>query len=78
MPGPDPADGRLTRMEEKLAHLERFVGELDGVVREAFDRIAAVRGELDKLRASVEADEETTAETDADADDPEAHRPPHW
>ena len=73
---PDPADPRLTRVEEKIAHLERFVGELDGVVREAFERIEAVRGELDKLRAAVEADGQ--AQTDAADLDLEADRPPHW
>ena len=73
---PDPADHRLTRVEEKIAHLERFVGELDVVVREAFDRIDALRGELDKLRAAVEADGQ--AQADAADVDPEADRPPHW
>ena len=69
-------DDRLIAVEEKLEHLERFVGELDGVVREAFDRIDAVRGELDKLRAAAEADGQ--AQADAADVDPEADRPPHW
>ena len=76
MASPDPADHRLTRVEERIAHLERFVGELDGVVREAFERIEAVRGELDKLRAGVEADGQAQADA-ADAD-PADDRPPHW
>lgn len=67
---PDPQ--RLTRVEEKLAHLEHHLGELDGVVREAFGQIAAVRQALEKLRTSVEADapDEPTSSED--------EKPPHW
>ena len=38
-------EDRLTRVEEKIAYLEQFVGELDGVVRELHDGLAAVKRE---------------------------------
>jgi uncharacterized coiled-coil protein SlyX len=46
-------EDRIIRLEEQLAHLDRQVETLDEVVREAFDAIAALRKELDRLRAGT-------------------------
>jgi uncharacterized coiled-coil protein SlyX len=45
---------RIVNLEEKFAHLERYVEELDGVVREAHDRLAALNAELIRLRADTQ------------------------
>lgn len=67
---------RLTRVEEKIAYLEQFVGELDGVVREVHDGLDALRREFKRLRERVESDADP--EGNDDSDDLEAHKPPHY
>lgn len=64
---------RLTTVEEKIAYLEQYVGELDGVVREMHDNLTAVQREMRQLKAQLEQGPETD-----DSDDPEAHKPPHY
>ncbi len=66
-------EDRLTRVEEKIAYLEQFLGELDGVVRELHDGLAAVRREVGGLREQIAR----PAEED-DSDDPGAQKPPHY
>lgn len=73
---------RLTTVEEKIAYLEQFVGELDGVVRELHDSLAAVRREVGQLRGQLEQSQQASPPDDPDApetpDDLEAHKPPHY
>ena len=64
---------RITGVEEKLAYLEKFVTELDGVVRELHDGLDAVRREMKQVRAQIEQPGE-----DDDGDDLQANRPPHY
>ena len=64
---------RLTNVEEKIAYLEKFVADLDGVVRELHDGLDAARREMGQLRAQLEKPRE-----DDDGDDLEAQRPPHY
>ena len=65
---------RLTNVEEKMAHLERFVSDLDGVVREMHETMTVVRRELGTLQAQIEQH----AEEDDGSDDLEAQKPPHY
>ena len=69
-----PMDDRLTNVEEKIAYLEKFVTELDGVVREMHDTLTAVRREAGELRAQVDRQ----APGDDGSDDLEAQKPPHY
>ncbi len=64
----------MTKVEEKIAYLEQFVGELDGVVRELHDELAKVRREMGLLRDRVEQQQEQGD----DPNDLEAHKPPHY
>ena len=82
----------LIRVEEKIAHLERYVGELDQVVREMNDRLDGFTRQLAELRRSVEAgqDKGESSAPDGDGGGPgpwgaeqtdrelEDDRPPHW
>jgi len=70
MPG---MDDRVTVVEEKLAHLEKYVSELDGVVREMHDQIAALKREVGRMQDRIEQ-----AQEGEDPDDLEANRPPHY
>lgn len=74
---PNP-DRRLTALEEKLAYLEKHVGELDEVVRDLATRLEQqIRG-IRQMRSTLE---QHLAGGDAKADtapDPEGDRPPHW
>ncbi len=65
---------RLTNVEEKIAYLEKFVADLDGVVRELHDSLDAVRLEMGQLQSRIEQ----SAQTDGEADDLESQRPPHY
>lgn len=67
---------RLTRVEEKIAYLEQFVGELDGVVREMHSNLDGLRRDLAQLRAQAEQDRQ--ADPNDDPNDLEAHKPPHY
>lgn len=69
---------RLTTVEEKIAYLEQFVGELDGVVRELHDSLAAVRREMGQLRGQLEQDSQDGSEGSDSTDDLEAQKPPHY
>lgn len=68
------ADDRLTRIEEKLAFLEKYIGDLDDVVRDLANR-------LDKHGQGVTAVRKLLEDHLSDAgesDDPRDERPPHW
>ncbi len=65
---------RLTNVEEKIAYLEQFVSELDGVVRELHDGLNAVRREVGQLRNQLGQQ----GQGDDEGDDLEAQRPPHY
>ena len=67
-------DDRLTNVEEKIAYLEHFVCELDGVVRELHDMLGAVRRDVGTLRTQVEQQ----SQEDDGSDDLEAQKPPHY
>lgn len=64
---------RLTSVEEKIAYLEKFVADLDGVVRELHDGLDAARREIGQLRSQLQQPRE-----DDDGDDLETHKPPHY
>ncbi|MEN9785184.1 MAG: SlyX [Pseudomonadota bacterium] len=53
---------RLIALEEKLAYLEKYLSELDGVVRALHQEVAGVVREMERLRAAAapEEDEEGT------------------
>ncbi len=68
-------DPRTVQLEEKVAHLERYVADLDGVVREMFERMDGFAREIKSLRAVVEADPKAQGASDGDLLD---ERPPHW
>ncbi|MEM7626736.1 MAG: SlyX family protein [Planctomycetota bacterium] len=76
------ADTRLVNIEEKIAHLEQYLGELDGVVREMNDRMDGYQAELTKMRELVESQNASSDDEPGD-DGPsdqrlEDERPPHW
>lgn len=60
---------RLTRMEERLAHLQRHVTEQDKAMLELADELARVRRELEQFRQRA---------TPAEPDDAAGDRPPHY
>jgi SlyX protein len=61
---------RLTRLEERYAHLQRHQTEQDKAVLALTDEVAKLRQELAQLRSRPAATGETTTETD--------ERPPHY
>lgn len=67
-------DDRLTTVEEKIAYMEKFVTELDGVVRELHDALDAVRRDIGTLRTQFQRQ----SQEDDGADDLEAQKPPHY
>ncbi|MEM1109757.1 MAG: SlyX family protein [Planctomycetota bacterium] len=73
-------ESRLIAVEEKIAHLERYLGELDGVVRELHDRMDGYKSQIDRLRD--EFGEHLSNADDAPEpgrdDQLEDDKPPHW
>jgi uncharacterized coiled-coil protein SlyX len=67
-------DDRLTRVEEKIAYLEKFVTDLDGVVQEMHEALGAVRRDVGTLRAQLERQ----SQEEDGSDDLEAQKPPHY
>ena len=61
-----------TKLEEKIAFVERHVEELDSVVRELYDKITALQQELARLR------EETGQRFGEIERSPQDDVPPHW
>jgi uncharacterized coiled-coil protein SlyX len=65
---------RLTRIEEKLAYLEQYVGDLDDVVRDLAKRLD-VHGEgVSAVRKLIE----DHLSDPGDSADPGDEKPPHW
>lgn len=62
---------RLTRLEERYAHLQRHVVEQDKAMLEIGDQIARMRQELDLLRASSRSGGDAAGEMPDE-------RPPHY
>ncbi|MEM9347015.1 MAG: SlyX family protein [Planctomycetota bacterium] len=62
---------RLTVIEEKLAFLEKYVGDLDEVVRDLSTRIDAQKDGVSAVRKLLE-------DHLSDAGDPGHEKPPHW
>jgi peptidoglycan hydrolase CwlO-like protein len=61
---------RLTRLEERYAHLQRHSAEQDKVMLQLADELAKLRKELAALRA-----QRTAAPEEGEAPD---ERPPHY
>ena len=64
----------ITRLEEKIAYLERHVTEQDKAMLEFAEELAAVRRELRRLRERGAAGGPDGERLGADADE----RPPHY
>ena len=62
-------DDRITRLEEQVAFVQRHVEQLDAVVRDAFDKVAAIERDLAHLRT------ETRSRIDGLAATPDAKAP---
>jgi SlyX protein len=68
------SDERLTRLEEKLAYLERHVTEQDKAMLELGDEVARLRLELRTLRDGPAPETRGALPGDDAADE----RPPHY
>ena len=64
-------------VEAKLAWLEKYVGELDGVVRGLADEVIALRAEVTELRAARTAGREGQETIDGGYD-LGYEKPPHY
>ena len=68
---------RLIAIEEKLAHLEKYVGDLDEVIREMAGRLESQAKGAAQMRSIL--DQHLAGGDDkSDATDPAQDRPPHW
>ena len=63
---------RVTDLEEKLAFIERHVEELDKIVRELYDRFAALGRDVSRVRDEMSRGLEEMQRR------PEDDVPPHW
>lgn len=68
------ANDRLTRIEEKLAYLEQYVGDLDEVVRDMSKRLDAHSRGVTAVRKMLE-DHLSDPDGPSDLAD---EKPPHW
>ncbi|XAM01517.1 SlyX family protein [Phycisphaeraceae bacterium D3-23] len=71
---------RIIALEEKLAHLEKYLGDLDEVVRDLAARLDTQTKGVQQMRSVLEqhlAGGDDTKGSDPDPD-PESDRPPHW
>jgi len=66
-----PHESRLIQLEEKVAYLEKYIGDLDEVVRD-------LAGRLHKQGQGVDAVRKLIEDHLTDQPDPGDERPPHW
>lgn len=64
---------RLTRLEERYAHLQRHVAQQDQAMLELGDELARVRRELQAMRAQV-----ARGDSSGGAEGPVDGPPPHY
>jgi uncharacterized coiled-coil protein SlyX len=73
---------RLVSIEEKLAFVEKYAADLDGVVRSLHSEVRTLRTDVAALRQRLEGLETLKAVADeavtSDDADPAAHKPPHY
>jgi len=69
---------RLIAVEEKLAHLEKYLGELDEVVRDLATRLDAQTKGVQQVRSILEQHLAGGGDGEGSSSDPETDRPPHW
>lgn len=67
-------DARLTVIEEKLAHLEKYIGDLDEVVRDMAKRMDAQKAGVTAVRKMLEDHLNEPDGPPSLADE----KPPHW
>ncbi len=56
-------DDRIIRLEEQVAFVQRHVEQLDAVVRDAADKVAAIERDLAHLRRETRSRIDELAET---------------
>lgn len=73
-------DARLTVIEEKLAHMEKYVGDLDEVVQDLAARIAAQKDGVTAVRKMLEDHLSAPGTGDDGTSDQDLadEKPPHW
>ncbi|MFI4860750.1 MAG: SlyX family protein [Phycisphaerales bacterium JB063] len=69
---------RLIALEEKMSHLEKYLGELDEVIRELAGRLDTQAKGVQQMRKVLEQHLAGGEDDAGSAPDPEADRPPHW
>lgn len=68
-------EARLTVIEEKLAHLERYVGDLDEVLRDFSKRMEAHSKGVTMVRKMLE---DHLSDPGTPGGEPGDDKPPHW
>ncbi len=66
-------DHRIVQIEEKIAHLEKHVTDLDQVVRDYHEQLVQSRDEVKRLEQRLDK-----SLTDEQSPDTEDEPPPHW
>jgi uncharacterized coiled-coil protein SlyX len=69
-------DDRMVALEEKMAYLEKYLADLDGVVRGIYDELSAVRREVEHIRTASAPP--TTEAAEAQEEMLEYEVPPHY
>lgn len=68
-------DARMTVIEEKLAHLEKYVGDLDEVLRDLSKRLDVHGKGVTAVRKMLE---DHLSDAGQPGGDPGDEKPPHW
>lgn len=71
-------EARLIGIEEKIAHLEKYVGDLNEVIRQNAAELAAMRKLLGRVTDRVDRIENPPEPPESDDRTLEEDRPPHW
>ncbi|MEM9414357.1 MAG: SlyX family protein [Planctomycetota bacterium] len=69
---------RIIALEEKVAHLEKYIGDLDEVIRELAGRLDSQAKGVQQMRSVLEQHLAGGDDEKSMPNDPEADRPPHW